>query len=151
MRFHGVLDETGVAEVLRQSDLLVVPSHSEGLPVVIMEAMASGLPVVASAVDGIPELVMHGVTGLLVPPGDARQLADAIGTLLNQPAVARRMATSGRGLVVARHDANRNAIMLLKTVFPDAFDFLCLGCRGEKVSHNSIRPDKTFTVKGGSS
>lgn len=124
VRFHGVLDEAGVAEVLRQSDLLVVPSHSEGLPVVIMEAMASGLPVVASAVDGIPELVQHGLTGLLVPPDDARQLADAIGTLLNQPAMARRMATAGCRLVVARHDANRNAIILLRTVFPDAVHLL---------------------------
>lgn len=116
IRFHGALDETSVAAVLRQSSVLVVPSFSEGLPVVIMEAMASGLPVVASAVDGIPELVRDGETGTLVPPGDPERLADAILTLLHDPALARRMVEAGRQLVVARHDARRNAGRLLQTI-----------------------------------
>jgi glycosyltransferase involved in cell wall biosynthesis len=115
-RFHGILDGAGVAAVLRRSGLLVVPSFSEGLPVVIMEAMAGGLPVVASAVDGIPELVRDGDTGLLVPPGDPERLAQAILTLLHDPAMAGRMGEAGRSLVARRHDARRNAARLLRTI-----------------------------------
>ena len=116
IRFHGALDETSVAAILRQSSVLVVPSFSEGLPVVIMEAMASGLPVVASAVDGIPELVRDGETGLLVPPGDPEALAGAILALLADPARSRRMGEAGRQLVATRHDARRNADLLLQTI-----------------------------------
>ncbi|MFW5642163.1 MAG: glycosyltransferase [Roseicyclus sp.] len=116
IRFHGILDPAGVAAVLGDARMLAVPSFSEGLPVVIMEAMASGLPVVASAVDGIPELVRDGETGTLVPPGDAEALAGAILALLADPAAARRLGEAGRRRVLARHDAQRNAGLLLQTI-----------------------------------
>ncbi len=117
--FRGMLDEAGVAGTLRNADLLVVPSSSEGLPAVIMEAMASGLPVVASEIDGIPELVRHGETGFLVPPRDPERLADAITRLLDDPAMARRMGDAGRRLVARRHDSNRNALVLLRAMFSE--------------------------------
>jgi glycosyltransferase involved in cell wall biosynthesis len=74
----------------------VIPSRSEGAPTVAIEAMAAGRPVVASAVGGVPELVTHDETGLLVPPGDAAALRDAIQSLLADPARRARMGEAGR-------------------------------------------------------
>ena len=74
-----------------------------------MEAMASGLPVVASEIMGIPELVEAGVSGLLVPPGRADALADAIETLAADPALCRRMGRAGRQRVEADYDIGRSA------------------------------------------
>ncbi len=71
-----------VSDILVDSDIKVLSSRSEGLPAAIMEAMAVGLPVVATAVGGVPELVQDGLTGLLVPPDDVPALADALATLL---------------------------------------------------------------------
>jgi glycosyltransferase involved in cell wall biosynthesis len=76
-------------------DVLVVPSHTEGAPLVVLEAMAAGVPVVASAVGGIPDQVRHGEDGLLVPPGDPAALGKAILELLEDPGLARRMGTAG--------------------------------------------------------
>jgi len=92
---------TDVADVLRAADVFVLPSLLEGLPNTALEAMASGLPVVASHVDGVPELVADGETGLLVPPGDADRLADAIGHFLGAPELARAMGQAGRERVRA--------------------------------------------------
>jgi len=118
--FAGTKDEAGVAEALRHADLLVVPSLSEGLPVVIMEALASGVPVVASAVDGIPELVRDGETGWLVPPCDPRKLANGIEQLQMDPGLRQCMGEAGRQLVAADHDAQRNAVTLLQGIAPHA-------------------------------
>lgn len=73
-RWRGVLKPVDVASAMRESDILCVPSHTEGSPNVVKEAMASGLPVVASRVGGIPDLVQEGVTGLLHEPGDVQGL-----------------------------------------------------------------------------
>lgn len=76
--FTGVLAQSEVAEWLACADLLCLPSRSEGLPNVIVEALASGVPVVASRVGGIPELVVDGLNGYLVPPGDSGALAHGL-------------------------------------------------------------------------
>ena len=89
--FLGHRDD--VADVLAMTDIFVLPSRSEALPNSIMEAMASGLPVVATAVGGIPELVRDGHTGRLVRPADADALASAILDLLDHPG---RLAEFGR-------------------------------------------------------
>lgn len=111
--FAGTQDEAGVAEALRHADLLVVPSLSEGLPVVIMEALASGVPVVASDVDGIPELVRDGETGWLVPPADQQVLAESMEQLLVDPGLRQRMGAAGRQLVASEYDAHLNTSELL--------------------------------------
>ena len=102
-REHGVADRVeflGARDDARRLmagfDLLVLPSISEGTPLTIVEAMLAGLPVVASAVGGIPEQVVDGVTGLLVPPRDPDALAAAATRVLSDPELARRLGEAGR-------------------------------------------------------
>jgi glycosyltransferase involved in cell wall biosynthesis len=85
-----------VPELLADADVFVLPSRSEGHPVAILEAMATGLPVVASRVGGVPEQVSHGETGLLVEPGDPERLAGALGSLATDPALRLRLGAAGR-------------------------------------------------------
>jgi glycosyltransferase involved in cell wall biosynthesis len=85
--------ETGAR--MRQLDMLVLPSRVEALGMVILEAMALGVAVVASRVGGIPEIVEHGRNGLLVPVGDADQLASALLSLVQDPARRRQLARAG--------------------------------------------------------
>ena len=77
-------------------DVLAVPSLTEGSPLIVLEAMAAGVPVVASAVGGIPDQVRHGEEGLLVPPDDPGALGDALGGLLRDLARAHRLGEAGR-------------------------------------------------------
>jgi glycosyltransferase involved in cell wall biosynthesis len=95
-------DRDDVPDLLASADLFVLSSRSEGLPLSILEAMAAGLPVVASNVGGVPEAVVDGDTGLLVPPSDPQSLATAIGRLLDDPALRRRLGEAGR-MRVAEH------------------------------------------------
>lgn len=85
-----------VARVLAASDVLVLPSFREGTPRVITEAMASGLPVVATDIAGIPEQVADGESGYLIPPGDADALAGRLAELLSNPERRDQMGTHGR-------------------------------------------------------
>jgi len=90
----------GLEDVYPRAGLFALSSLREGLPNVVLEAMACGLPVVATAVDGVPELVAHGDTGLLTPPGDVEALAAAMLELLQDPARRREMGTAARRRVV---------------------------------------------------
>jgi glycosyltransferase involved in cell wall biosynthesis len=83
--FLGPIPQVELARWYRAADLFVLPSRSEGSPVTVMEALACGLPVVASRVGGIPDLVEDGATGWLVPPGDADALAAALEGALRSP------------------------------------------------------------------
>ncbi|MFZ0745164.1 MAG: glycosyltransferase family 4 protein [Terracidiphilus sp.] len=83
--------QPNVAEWLQAADINVLPTYYEGLPLTVLEAMASALPTVASNVGGIPELVEDGVSGRLVPPGEPESLADALSMLLSQPELRKRM------------------------------------------------------------
>jgi glycosyltransferase involved in cell wall biosynthesis len=85
-----------VPAILREADLFVLSSRWEGLPLAVIEAMMSGLPVVATAVGGVPEEVVEGETGLLVPPGDPQALARALSQLLNDEGLRRRAGAAGQ-------------------------------------------------------
>ena len=85
-----------IPEILAASDLLVLPSLNEGLPRTILEGMASGKPVVATNIAGIPELVIDGETGILVPPRDSKALAQAIKVILSDKDKATQMGENGR-------------------------------------------------------
>jgi glycosyltransferase involved in cell wall biosynthesis len=115
VRFLGPRLRGEVAELLRRADVAVAPSvpsrdgRREGLPVALMEAAASGLPLVASRLSGIPELVEDGVTGLLVPPGDAAAIAFAIERLAKDAETRQRLGLAARERVLRDFDQDRNA------------------------------------------
>jgi len=92
--FLGPRPQAVVADWIAAADLLCLPSHAEGSPNVVVEALASGTPVVASRVGGIPQLVEDGVNGLLVPPGDPRALATALAAALAREWNAGRISSS---------------------------------------------------------
>jgi len=92
----GFVAHDELQRLYARAAVVVLPSHREGLPLTVLEAMAHGRPVVASAVGGIPELVEDGVTGILVPPGDVGALRAALERLLDDPVLRRRMGRAGR-------------------------------------------------------
>ncbi|NDU99475.1 glycosyltransferase family 4 protein [Pseudoroseicyclus tamaricis] len=97
--FAGYQSQEAVAEALSTTDLFVLPSFAEGLPVVLMEALAAEVPVVATRIAGVAELVEDGVSGRLVPPGDPAALAEAILAVLAGDGAA--MGRAGRAAVTA--------------------------------------------------
>jgi len=86
---------------------VAVPSRQEGQGIVALEAMASGLPVVASGVGGLAEMLADGETALLVPPDDPAILASALARLRDDPALRERLATNGRTLMREKYDIRR--------------------------------------------
>lgn len=89
--------------LLRSQALYVLSTHYEGMPLALVEAMAAGCACIASDVIGVRGVIEHGVTGLLVPEGDAQALADAIARLLNDPALAARLGAAARERALAQH------------------------------------------------
>ena len=104
-RFVGGRED--IVDILAAADLFVLPSLSEGFPFVVLEALAMGLPVVASRVNGVPELIEDHKTGLLVSPRDPQSLAKAIRKVLSDPTVASRMGAEGRAVVQERFTVDR--------------------------------------------
>lgn len=107
VEFLGVRRD--VARLLHASDVVVLPSVVEALPLALLEAMAAGTPVVASAVGSVPEVVEDGVTGLLVPPSDPSSLADRIGYILDDGPRAARIRENARERVAGRYSIDETA------------------------------------------
>ena len=106
--FAGFRDD--VPEILSQSDLMVLPSlFGEGLPMVILEAMAMGVAVIASRVEGIPEIIVDGKDGFLVEPGDSDQLSNKIIQLLKDPVLLQDVRQSAREKMFREMNAQRHA------------------------------------------
>lgn len=120
IHFHGRVTREEVAELLTKADVVATPSvptksgRREGIPVVLMEAMGSGVPVVASGISGIPELVEEGKSGFLVDPRDVEGLAKAIAQLYRDPELRRRLGQAGRQKVLTEFDLYRNAAVLAR-------------------------------------
>jgi glycosyltransferase involved in cell wall biosynthesis len=97
VEFKGLLQGESLRAVLRQFDVSVLTSkNNEGLPNAVLESMAAGCPVVATAVGGTPEVIEDGVTGFLVPPEDPTALTERVLFLLKEPSLARSMSRRGR-------------------------------------------------------
>lgn len=105
VEFVGARSQADVVDILAKADVFVLPSYAEGVPVVVMEALGSGVPVVASFVGGMAELVEDDATGFLIRPGDPDQLADRIGRLVDDPELRARLGRRGRAKVVAEFDS----------------------------------------------
>ncbi|RFP12494.1 glycosyltransferase [Duganella sp. BJB488] len=101
LELPGWLGREQVAAELAQAALFVLPSHQEGLPMALLEAMASGCAVLATPVGGIPQLVESGRNGVLVAPGDAAALAAALAALLDDDALRARLGAAARGTIQA--------------------------------------------------
>lgn len=110
--FLGRLTETDTLAEIARSDILVLPSFMEGLPIVLMEAMALGVPVVASRVAGIPELVADGTGGLLFTPSRWDELALCIERLLTDDALRDSIVEQGKRKVADEFDAQKSAEMV---------------------------------------
>jgi glycosyltransferase involved in cell wall biosynthesis len=108
MRQSEVVKEMQNAAVLAAPCIVANDGDRDGLPNVIQEALALGLPVVSTDVTGIPEVIQSGKTGLRVPQRDPQALAVAIEQLLEDPALRVRLATEGRRLIEAEFDIRRN-------------------------------------------
>ncbi len=104
---HFLGECADVARLLADSDIFVLPSHSEGLPNAVMEAMSAALPVVATRVGGIPELITSGVTGSLVPARDPEALASAVLHLMDHPELAAALGESARRLAQSEYGFSR--------------------------------------------
>jgi glycosyltransferase involved in cell wall biosynthesis len=117
LHLAGSMPEDEVRKALADADMFLLPSHAEPLGVVVMEAMAMGVPVIVTRAGGVAEIVTDGVDGLMVPPGDAPALAEAVLALANDPQRGVELGAAGRRSVVERFDARVGARKLL-TLLP---------------------------------
>lgn len=106
--FEGAVNQDRIRELYAQADAFSIPSFAEGIPVVLMEAMAMEIPCVTTRITGIPELIRDGVDGLLVAPSDSDELAAAIARLMDDPELRERLAKSGRQRVLEQYDLAKN-------------------------------------------
>jgi colanic acid/amylovoran biosynthesis glycosyltransferase len=115
VRITGWVSGDQVRQLLLHSRVLVLPSFAEGLPVVLMESLALGRPVISSWVAGVPELVEDGTSGWLVPPGNEHALQQAMQHCLDAPPnTLARMGSAGQHAVRQRHDAHTEGARLAK-------------------------------------
>jgi glycosyltransferase involved in cell wall biosynthesis len=119
VRFLGAVPHDKVPAVVRQLDIFVMPSTWEGFGVSAIEASAMELPVVASNIHGIPDVVIHEQTGILVPPAEPEAIARAVERLAADPALRRRMGAAGRAFVEKEYRWQDNAALMAQ-LYDDA-------------------------------
>jgi glycosyltransferase involved in cell wall biosynthesis len=116
--FHGLLGKEALARLYATATVFALPTLREAFGLSFLEAMSFGLPVVASRIEAIPEIVSDGETGILVPPRDAGALARALSELLADPVRARLMGAAGRALALQRFGWDRAAARMLEVLRP---------------------------------
>jgi len=114
--FVGYKSQSEVRDYLQQSDVFVLPTFAEGLPIVFMEALAAGVPVVSTQLAGHSDLVEQGKNGFLVSPGDQPSLTQALKTLLDDPEQRRQFAAAGRAKIRAEFDIDHEVGLLFQVM-----------------------------------
>ncbi|MCW2988671.1 MAG: glycosyltransferase family 4 protein, partial [Solirubrobacterales bacterium] len=109
LEFPGAVGQHQLRELYEGASVFCLPSFGEGVPVVLMEAMAMEVPALSTRIAGIPELIEHCRGGLLVPPGRADELADALEWVLSDGDLYRELARNGREKVLREFDTDRSA------------------------------------------
>ena len=112
VNFVGYQSQAKVRQYMQETDVFVLPSFAEGVPVSLMEALAAAVPVVTTQIAGVGELVENGVSGYLVPPGNAQLLAERIDRLLSDPALRTAFGAAGRVKVAEEFDIQQEAAWL---------------------------------------
>jgi glycosyltransferase involved in cell wall biosynthesis len=105
---EGACNQDRVREFYRQTDLFVLPSFAEGVPVVLMEAMAMEIPCLATWITGVPELIRHGIDGWLIPPGNEAELTAAIARLMDQADLRKRLGAAARARIQEKYELSAN-------------------------------------------
>jgi colanic acid/amylovoran biosynthesis glycosyltransferase len=108
VEFHGAINHDQVRGLYARCDAFVLPSFAEGIPVVLMEAMAAGLPCVSTRIAGIPELIVDGESGFLASPSSLDELTGRLRQLIHDPELRSRLAANGRRRVCEAYDLDRN-------------------------------------------
>ncbi|HET7824246.1 MAG TPA: glycosyltransferase family 4 protein [Anaeromyxobacter sp.] len=116
--FHGVLGPAGLRQLYARASVFALPTLREAFGIALVEAMTFGLPVVASRVEAIPEIVSHGETGLLVPPSEPVALARALGELLGDPVRARLLGAAGHARATTRFGWDLAASRMIAVLRP---------------------------------
>jgi glycosyltransferase involved in cell wall biosynthesis len=106
--FEGAVNADRVRELYRGADIFALASFAEGIPIVLMEAMAMQIPAVATRITGIPELIRDGIDGFLVMPSDVDELASAISRLAGDEQLRRDLGRAGRARVLDKYNLPRN-------------------------------------------
>ncbi len=114
--FEGWRNQDQVLALYEQADIFALASFAEGVPVVLMEAMAMEIPCVATRITGVPELIRDGVDGLLVAPSSVEEMAEAIAKLMDDPELRRRLGSAGRRRVMEKYDLARNTAQLANII-----------------------------------
>lgn len=116
--FEGAVNQNHIRALYAKADLFCIASFAEGIPVVLMEAMAMGIPCVTTNIAGIPELIRDGIDGLLVAPSDLDGLVEALSRLIGDMSLRERIAKSGRARVLEHYDLRQN-VMKLAAIFDE--------------------------------
>jgi colanic acid/amylovoran biosynthesis glycosyltransferase len=133
LAFEGNVNQDRIREFYHEADAFVLASFAEGIPVVLMEAMAMEIPCVSTMVAGIPELIRDGIDGLLVMPSDERGLAQAIARLIDDEDLRRRLGEAGRQRVTEKYDLDKNIDLLSRLFRARLSDS---GCAAEKMAQD---------------
>jgi glycosyltransferase involved in cell wall biosynthesis len=110
--FEGAVNQDRIRELYAKADAFALASFAEGIPVVLMEAMAMEIPCVTTFITGHPELIRHGIDGLLVAPSDDTALAKALAALMDDPTLRRELGEAGRRRVLDAYHLDRNTMRL---------------------------------------
>ncbi len=136
VQFAGRIDDAALRACYEHTDAFVLTSFFEGIPIVLMEAMALTIPCVAPWLNGIPELIDTGVDGLLFPPGNHLKVAECLATLMEDAGLRSRLGDNGRARILREYDINANTATLA-ALFRQYFGEVCDTDQGKGVVRQS--------------